>query len=170
MPYSIAELNQMSQDAFVAALGAVFEDTPTIAHTAWQSRPFSNLADLSQKMISVVKAMSPEAQLRLICAHPDLGSKAKMADASVREQAGAGLNQLSPAEFEQFHTLNQRYRETFGFPFIIAVKNHTKSSILAAFEQRLQHDVMTERQQALTEIAQIARFRLENLVDSQGDV
>ncbi|MDX2242755.1 MAG: 2-oxo-4-hydroxy-4-carboxy-5-ureidoimidazoline decarboxylase [Leptolyngbyaceae cyanobacterium bins.302] len=165
MPYAIAELNQMSQDAFVAALGAVFEDTPTIAYAAWGNRPFSDLASLHQTMVKVVQEMPADEQLRLICAHPDLGSKAKMADASVREQAGVGLDQLSPTEFEQFHTLNQQYRERFGFPFIIAVKNHTKSSILTAFAQRLQHDSATERQQALTEIIQIARFRLESLVN-----
>lgn len=160
MPYTLTELNHMSQAAFVQALGAVFEATPAIARDTWPLRPFADLRDLHQKMVAVVQAMAPAAQLDLICAHPDLGSKAAMAEASVREQAGAGLDQLTPAEYEQFHRFNQQYRETFGFPFIIAVKNHTKCSILAAFEQRSRHDHTTERQQALAEIAEIAWFRL----------
>ena len=164
MTYSITELNQMSQTAFVAVLGAVFEDTPAIAHTVWHARPFQDLTDLHQKMVAVVQALPPDQQLALICAHPDLGSKAKMAEASVQEQAGAGLDRLSSEEFERFHQLNQRYRDTFGFPFIIAVKHHTKASILAAFEHRLQHDRPTEQQQALTEIYQIAHFRLATLL------
>lgn len=164
MSYSLMELNQMSQDDFVNALGAIFEDTPAIARDTWPHRPFGDVQHLHQHMVAVVQAMSSDAQLALICAHPDLGSKAKMADASVKEQAGVGLDRLSPEEYERFHRLNQQYRETFGFPFIIAVKNHTKESILAAFEQRLQHDRATEQQQALTEITQIAWFRLTDQV------
>jgi len=166
MTYSIATLNQMTQTQFVEVLGAVFEDTPTIAHDTWQQRPFTDLTDLHQKMVGVVQAMTPSAQLALICAHPDLGSRAKMADASVQEQAGVGLDRLSATEFERFHKLNQHYRATFGFPFIIAVKGHTIASILAAFEQRLQHDRVTEQQTALAEINRIAWFRLESLVHS----
>ncbi len=120
--------------------------------------------DLHQKMVDVVNAMSQEEQLALIRAHPDLGSKAKMADASVQEQAGVGLDRLSPSEFERFQTLNQTYKETFGFPFIIAVKNHTKTSILDAFEQRLHYSAEAEIQQAITEISQIAQFRLLDVV------
>lgn len=164
MTYTIAALNQMSQSDFVEALGAIFEDTPSIAYAAWTDRPFATVADLHQKMVKVVQAMPFEQQTTLICAHPDLGSKAKMAEASVQEQAGVGLDRLSPEEFERFHRLNQRYRDTFGFPFIIAVKNHTKASILDAFERRLHHDQKTEQQQALAEIAEIARFRLEGLI------
>ena len=41
MSYSIAELNQMSQDEFVAVLGAIFEETPVIAYQAWKKRPFA---------------------------------------------------------------------------------------------------------------------------------
>jgi 2-oxo-4-hydroxy-4-carboxy-5-ureidoimidazoline decarboxylase len=104
------------------------------------------------------------AQVQLIQAHPDLGAKAKMTDASVQEQAGAGLDQLSPEEFATFSELNQAYRDRFQFPFIVAVKEHTKTSILAAFRQRLTHDAATERETALTEIAKIAGYRLNALV------
>lgn len=164
MPLTISELNQMSQEAFVKALGAVFEDTPAIAQKAWKARPFANLADLHQKMVDVVEWMPPDEQLALIRAHPDLGSKAKMAEASVQEQAGAGLDRLTPKEYSQLHSLNQKYQDRFGFPFIIAVKNHTKASILEAFKQRLKNTVEVERERAIAEITQIAWFRLLNLI------
>jgi 2-oxo-4-hydroxy-4-carboxy-5-ureidoimidazoline decarboxylase len=164
MSFSIQQLNQMSQEAFVAALGTVFEDTPEIARQAWSDRPFQDVADLHQKMVQVVNTMSSDEQLALIKAHPDLGSRAKMAEASVQEQAGVGLDRLSPDEYQRFQSLNQAYQTKFGFPFIIAVKNHTKTSILNAFEQRLQNSTEAEKHQALSEIAQIARFRLEGLV------
>lgn len=164
MTYSLAALNQMDQAAFVAALGAVFEDTPAIAHHAWHHRPFDSVTALHRAMVHVMQNLSPAEQIALIRAHPDLGSKAKMAAASVAEQAGVGLDRLSPTEYERFHQLNQSYRATFSFPFIIAVKNHTKASILTAFEQRLQNTPTAEQMQALTEIAEIARFRLAALV------
>ncbi len=164
MFYSIADLNQMSQPDFVAALGAVFEETPAIAEKAWEQRPFTDQDDLHQKMVRVVKQLEKAEQLSLIRAHPDLGSKAKMAEASVSEQAGIGLDRLTASEYARFHQLNQAYQNQFGFPFIIAVKNHTKASILQAFEQRSQNDADAEQQQALSEVIEIARFRLHSLI------
>jgi len=164
MPYSLTALNQMSQAEFTTALGDIFEQTPQIAQQAWQSRPFGDRTDLHQKMLTVLDRMSEAEKLALIRAHPDLGSKAKMADASVQEQAGAGLTQLSAAEFERLHDLNQTYRAKFGFPFIIAVRNHTKTSILEAFVQRIANSPDAEMAQALAEIGQIAGFRLQEQV------
>ncbi|MBI4785012.1 MAG: 2-oxo-4-hydroxy-4-carboxy-5-ureidoimidazoline decarboxylase [Oscillatoriophycideae cyanobacterium NC_groundwater_1537_Pr4_S-0.65um_50_18] len=165
-PYSISELNQMSQDTFTAALGAVFEDTPAIAHHAWNDRPFEDVSDLHQKMVQIVQHMSLAEQLALIKAHPDLGSKAQMAAASVQEQAGAGLDQLTPEEYDRIQALNQSYKEKFGFPFITTVRTQTKASIFAAFDRRLQNTIEAETQQALAEIAQIARLRLLDLLDN----
>ena len=160
MGYTIAEINQMNQTSFVAALGEVFENTPAIAERTWHHQPFGNVSDLHQHLINTMNAMSCAEKLALVQAHPSLGSKVKMADASVQEQAGAGLDQLTPSEFEQFQTLNQHYITRFGFPFIIAVKNHTKITILEAFNQRLAQAKDGEMPQALAEIAEIARFRL----------
>lgn len=163
--YSVEMLSQMSQDEFVAVLGEIFEHSPTIAAKAWEQRPFATLEELSQGMFNIVKGFSIDEQLDLIRVHPNLGSRAKMAEASVQEQAGLGLDRLTPEEFDRFQALNQAYRAKFGFPFIVAVKNHTKDSILANFEQRLEHSVDTERQQALHEIFQIAQFRLNSIVN-----
>lgn len=164
MSYSLSELNQMNQDEFVTALGAIFEETPAIAAQVWVKRPFVDVADLHQQMVNVVKTMSREEQLALIREHPDLGSKAKMAEASVQEQSGVALDRLTYAEYERFQILNRSYKEKFSFPFIVAVKNHTKVSILAAFECRLENAVDQEFEQALTEIFQIAKFRLAAMV------
>ena len=169
MSYSLSELNRMSQEEFVTALGAVYEHTPAIAQAAWTKQPFNDLTSLHQAMVNVVEALSQEEQLALIRAHPDLGSKAKMADASVQEQAGVGLNQLTPDEYNRFVSLNQAYKEKFGFPFIVAVKYHTRASILDAFEQRLANTIEVERAQALSEINQIAQVRLEKLVEAPAD-
>lgn len=162
--YSIADINQMDEDTFVDTFGELFEQTPAIAHTLYHHHPFTSTEALYDAVSHTIKSLEPEAQLAFICAHPNLGSKAKMADTSVQEQQGAGLNQLTPEEFERFTHLNQTYKSTFGFPFIIAVRNHTKASILAAFEQRLQNSPEQERDRALQEIIQIVKFRLSDRV------
>lgn len=160
--YSIFQLNQMSQAEFTEALGEIWEETPQIAERAWQNKPFEDLEGLYRAMVAIVDKMSEAEQLALIKAHPDLGSKTKMAEASVQEQAGVGLDRLSKSEYQRFQSLNQAYKDKFDFPFIIAVKNHTKDSILEAFETRLENDRQQEKQQALTEISKIARLRLHS--------
>lgn len=163
--YHLKDLNEMSKADFTEVLGEIWEETPAIAQQSWQYRPFTDIESLYQTMVKVVQEMSQAEQLALIQAHPDLGSKTKMAQASVQEQSQAGLSTLSLAEYEQFQSLNQAYKDKFGFPFIIAVKNHTKASILEAFKNRLQNDLDTEKQQALAEISKIARFRLDALIE-----
>ncbi|MCE2888169.1 MAG: 2-oxo-4-hydroxy-4-carboxy-5-ureidoimidazoline decarboxylase [Pseudanabaena sp. 42896M_M3] len=158
--YPITMLNQMSQSEFTEAIGSIFEHTPEIAAEAWRSQPFADVQNLHQVMAVIVLKMSDDAQLKLICAHPDLGSKFKMAEASVQEQSTVGLDQLSATEYDRFQYLNQAYKDKFAFPFIIAVRNHTKDSILKAFEQRLLNNLEVEKKQAIAEIIEIARWRL----------
>jgi 2-oxo-4-hydroxy-4-carboxy-5-ureidoimidazoline decarboxylase len=153
-------LNQMSQSEFTEAIGSIFEHTPEVAAEAWRSQPFDDVQNLHQVMAAIVLKMSDAAQLKLICAHPDLGSKFKMAQASVQEQSTVGLDQLSATEYDRFQDLNQAYKDKFAFPFIIAVRNHTKDSILDAFEQRLLNNLEVEKKQAIAEIIEISRWRL----------
>lgn len=164
MSYSLEAIARLSRAEFVEAFGAVFEATPAIAQRVWEARPFTSRDDLHRKMAAVVADFSPEEQLQLLRSHPDLGSRAQMAPASVAEQAGVGLDRLTPKEYNRLQELNCRYTETFDFPFIIAVKNHTKASILAAFEARLANSRPEEIERAIAEVIEIARLRLELIV------
>jgi 2-oxo-4-hydroxy-4-carboxy-5-ureidoimidazoline decarboxylase len=114
--------------------------------------------------MAVVRDASPDEQLALIRAHPELAGKAAvdggLTDASAAEQASAGLDRLTQAEFDLFHALNAAYRERFGFPFIICVRLTDKAGILAAMERRLSNDYETEIATALDEIGKIVRLRL----------
>ncbi|WP_009633140.1 2-oxo-4-hydroxy-4-carboxy-5-ureidoimidazoline decarboxylase [Synechocystis sp. PCC 7509] len=166
MSKSITDLNQMSQEEFVSVLGTLFEHTPEIAQKAWSDRPFADIAALYQKMVDIVSLMTIDEQLALIRAHPDLGSKALMAEASVVEQSGLGLDRLTPQEYDYFQLLNQTYKDKFGFPFIVAVKNQTKDSILNEFERRLKNTIEAEIASAIAQINKIAWFRLLNLVEN----
>lgn len=165
MSVSIFKINQMNQPNFVDRLGAIFEETPSISEQVWLHRPFTDVADLHSKMVAIVEAMPLAQKLDLIKAHPELGSQAKMAAASVQEQASVGLTSASPPTYTQLDILNARYREKFSFPFVMAVKGQTREMIIAAFERRLQNFREDEIEQALLEIARIARFRLDELID-----
>jgi 2-oxo-4-hydroxy-4-carboxy-5-ureidoimidazoline decarboxylase len=165
MIYPLIQIDRMDRNQFVQALGEIFERTPTVAAQAWHHRPFSSLDDLHQKMMAIVMGFDRDRKLALARAHPDLGSKVKMAPSSVQEQAGVGLDRLNSDEYTRFQQLNQAYLAKFGFPFIVAVKNHTKQSILEAFDRRLQNSAEVELATAIEEISQIARFRLLAIVE-----
>ncbi len=165
MTYSIEQINQMKQADFVDLFGAIFEETPAVAMQAWAARPFQGVSDLHQKMVAVVRdRMTPAEQVKLIQAHPELGNRGKMAEASVQEQAGAGLSKLSENDHQRLESLNRAYRKKFGFPFVMAVKGFDQSDILAAFEARLDADEAVERARSLAEIYKIARLRLNDLI------
>ncbi|KPV52543.1 OHCU decarboxylase [Kouleothrix aurantiaca] len=165
---TLDEINALGRDAFVARLGFVFERSPWVAAAAWDARPFRSRAALHAAMVAAMWAAPREQQLALIRAHPDLAGKAAIAKEltaeSTREQASAGLDRLTPAEFARFTELNDAYRARFAFPFIICVREHTKASILANFVERIAHSPDDERHTALGEIAKIAALRLNDAV------
>lgn len=161
---TLSGLNAGSKDAFVAALGGVFEQSPWVAERAWERRPFASLDALHAAMVETLAKAAEDAQLAVLRAHPDLGTRARMTAASAGEQAGAGLDRLTPAEFERLERLNQDYRERFGFPFLFAVKGATTHDILAALERRRLATRDDEFAEALRQVARIARFRLETLL------
>ena len=66
---------------------------------AWHNKLFEDLNTWHQAIVAIVDSMSEAEQLASIEAHPDLGSKAKMAEASVQEQAGVRLDRLSELEY-----------------------------------------------------------------------
>jgi 2-oxo-4-hydroxy-4-carboxy-5-ureidoimidazoline decarboxylase len=139
---------------------ALFEHSPWVEARA-DARPSSG--DRHADLMAVVRDATREEQLALIRAHPELAGKAAVAltEASAAEQASAGLDRLTQAEFDRFHALNAAYREKFGFPFIICVRLTDKAGILAAMERRLMNDRDTEIAEALRQIGEIVRLRLE---------
>jgi OHCU decarboxylase len=163
-----AALSRMSREELVAALGFLFEHSPWVVEDVWAWRPFGSRDELHAKLVAVVRYADPERQLALIRAHPDLAGRAALAgeltEASADEQASAGLDRLTRAELARFHALNAAYRARFGFPFVVCVREHTKESILAAFEARLANEPAAEVATALGEVAKIVRLRLAEAV------
>lgn len=162
---TIDQLNACDREAFIAAVGWVFEHSPWVAERAWPRRPFQSKAALLAGMVDVMMSASHDEQLTLLRAHPDLGSRARMSDASVGEQAGAGLDRLTADQYRQLTTLNATYRERFGFPFLLAVKGSTARDILDSLARRVSRDSDAEWQEALTQVSRIAALRLDSTID-----
>jgi OHCU decarboxylase len=164
IPITLAVVNDLSCDEFVAALGPLFEGSPWIACSTWPGCPFATINQLHQALCATMYAAPIERQVALIQAHPDLAGKAAITGAltaeSTREQSSAGLNRLTPEQFASFTQLNQSYREKFGFPFVICAREHNAASILEQLVIRLAHPRDQEIATALGEIAKIARLRL----------
>ncbi len=164
----IGAINAMERVAFVEKFGGIFEKSPWVAERAWDRKPFASIDALHAAMVEVVKFAPLPSQLRLLQNHPDLAGKEAQANAmtasSVSEQASAGLNALSKAEMARISELNAAYKEKFGFPFIIAVRMHTKEGIFFDFSRRLRNDTQTEYLNDLQNVYAITRLRLDKLL------
>ena len=159
-------LNGLSQADFVARLGGIYEHSPWVAERTFPARPFASLDVLHAAMQRALHGASRDEQLALIRAHPELLGKlvaAQLTESSRSEQASAGLDRCTAAQKSRMQALNRDYREKFGFPFIVAVKDLDWAGIIERIEARLQHTREAELATALQEIGRIARVRLEAL-------
>ncbi len=163
--------SQMSKDRFVELYGSVFEHSPWVAEGAHELElgPAHDTAiGLHNALARVFRSASKDQKLAVLRAHPDLAGKLaqakRLTEASTSEQAGAGLDALTDDARAAFEALNTAYTEKHGFPFIIPVRDHTKASILAAFEQRLDNSSNVEFAQACTAVERIAALRLQGLL------
>ncbi|MDG1128337.1 MAG: allantoinase PuuE [Paracoccaceae bacterium] len=163
--------SQMEKADFVARFGGIFEHSPWIAERAWglELGPAHDTpAGLHNALARMFRSASEAERLGVLTAHPDLAGKLaaakRLTAESTAEQASAGLDALTDAERARFTELNTAYVARHGFPFIIAVRDNTKASILAAFEARLNNDRTTEFATACAQVERIARLRLEDML------
>lgn len=167
--FSLDEVNNLDRESFVGKFGTLYEHSPWVAEAASETRPFDSLDEMHDAFTRAVREAAAECRMSLIKAHPDLAGKAAMAGdltpESNREQSSAGLDRLSPEEYEVFTELNRLYKEKFGIPMIFAVRDHTRDSILANARDRLENTTNEEEATALQEIFKIGRYRLEEAVE-----
>jgi len=167
-PVPLEAVNLMGVDEFVATFGDIAEHSPWVAEEAAARRPFANREAMIAAFQAAIGEAGVDRQHELLRAHPDLAGRAAIAgeltEDSAREQAGAGLDMLTSAEFDRFNALNQAYRERHGIPFVFAVREATKHDILAAFEDRVDNPPEEELVAALEQVCRIVRFRIEDRV------
>lgn len=165
--------SQMERDAFVTAYGGIFEHSAWIAERAYELElgpAHGTAGGLHNALTRMFRSASEEERLGVLTAHPDLAGKLaqakRLTQESTSEQASAGLDALTDEERATFTELNREYTEKFGFPFIIAVRDHDKASILQAFQRRIDHDRGAEFAEACRQVERIAEFRLLDVLPS----
>jgi 2-oxo-4-hydroxy-4-carboxy-5-ureidoimidazoline decarboxylase len=161
----LRKLNSMQVNDFVKALSGVFEKSPWIPELAWSRGPFESVDRLHEALKQVVLEADASQKLALIQAHPELAVPLdRLTSESKSEQKSASLDRLANSERADFAGMHRRYRELFGFPFVICVRENNKQSILENFRARLDHSRDQELQCAIDEICKIAYFRLQDLI------
>ncbi|MFN3971446.1 MAG: allantoinase PuuE [Gemmobacter sp.] len=163
--------SRMGRDTFVARFGGVFEHSPWIAERAWglELGPAHDSATgISNAMARIFRSAAPEERMRVLRAHPDLAGKLaqarRLTPESTHEQASAALDALTDDERATFQRLNTDYVARHGFPFIIAVRDNSKDTILAAFHTRIANDTATEFATACAQVERIAELRLKDML------
>jgi OHCU decarboxylase len=163
----VLRITDMDRAEFVDRFGGVCEHSAWVAERAFDLEfgPTHDCAAGAHSLLArVFRAASTDERLGVLRAHPDLAGKLaaakRLTAESTAEQASAGLDSLTAEEHAAFTRLNAEYTETFGFPFIIAVRDHDKASILAAFQRRVAQDRATEFAEACRQVERIAEFRV----------
>ena len=170
-PVDVPHPSQMARDEFVASYGGIFEHSAWIAERAFDlelGAAHDTAGGLHNALARMFRSASEQERLGVLTAHPDLAGKLSQAKRltaeSSAEQAGAGLDALTDEERAGFVALNDAYTAKFGFPFIIAVRDNTKASIMAAFQHRLDSDRNTEFAEACRQVERIAELRLREVL------
>jgi len=163
--------SRLEKSDFVARFGGVFEHAPWIAervHELELGPAHDTATGLHSAMVRVFRTTRREERLDVVRAHPDLAGKLaaarRLTPESANEQASAGLDALTDDERKAFADMNARYVEKFGFPFIVAVRDHDKAGILDAFRARISHTCDVEFAEACHQVERIAFHRLADLL------
>ena len=160
------KIDKLTETEFVEVFGNIFENASWIAIKLYKQKPFYNFNNLCEKIISIFEESDNQSKLEILNSHPDLANKTKIGSLtpdSNKEQASAGLDQCTVEEFNEFRNLNLKYKNNFGFPFILAVKEKNKLEILDNFKKRILSDKQIEFNEAIKQVKKIANLRLSEL-------
>jgi 2-oxo-4-hydroxy-4-carboxy-5-ureidoimidazoline decarboxylase len=152
---SVGELNEVSVPTFVDAVAMLFERAPRFGAWLAAARPFADDDGFMKAAARIAHQMAEPDQLELINAHPRLGSRDQLSDASRREQ-GAGVD-LMDVELAE---LNAAYEARFGFRYLVYVAGRPREALLPEFRAALERDRVYERRRALDDTLAIAANRL----------
>jgi len=161
---SINKVNKLNKSDFISIFGNVFEKTEWIAERVFDYLPYKNFDNLLLKFFKIYNESNKESIIKILNSHPELVVEQKLTNESKKEQKGAGLNECSKEEVEEFKKLNLNYKKKFGFPFIIAVKGKSKNDILNYFRTRIKNSFDEEFIEAKKQVGEIATFRFKEII------
>ncbi|KAF6036905.1 URAD [Bugula neritina] len=170
----ITEVNKMRFKEFIRLFGNVIENCPLVAAAVWSDLPVRNLESLQTSIEKFVDQLSSAGKVGMLRCLPDLAGRlaaaGQMSDDSKLEQKAAGLDDLTPSEKSQINSLNKRYKDKFGFPFVICARENKKDAILKGLAQRLNNEKDQEIRIGVSEVKKICWLRLTRIVSQRSSL
>lgn len=171
----LEDVNAMDREQFVATFAPLFQGPTWVVENAYTQRPFADTSSLRLAFQEALFAATPEQQRELMGAYPALASdtvaEGAAGEHSTLDQASAGLTRLAEEDHAAFREVTTAYREKFGFPLIVCVRdNPSRERILEQGRARMQNSPTQEHAAALIEIAKIAGHRFDDLVTDANPI
>ncbi len=163
------QVNQMSRERFVETFAGLFQGPRWVVERAYDQRPFRDTHHLRRSFQEALFSASREEQRQLIEAYPQLGSavvaEGLTGEESLRDQSARGLHRLGDVEQEELAELTEAYRDRFGFPLVICVRDADSfDKIVNEGRTRLANCENQEHAASLLEIAKIAGHRFDDFL------
>jgi OHCU decarboxylase len=159
------QVNEMSKEEFARTFEGLFQGVGWAVDGAYAQRPFADTHALRAAMQDALFSGDRTQQQELVESYPDLGADQLERAESTRDQSVLGLDRLNDEDYEEFAEMNRAYREKFGFPLIVAVRDLKKRhDVLDVGRDRMDHSVNQERATALIEVGKIVNYRFDDLV------
>ena len=129
-------------------------------------RPFGSEEALLEAARAEWFALAPDDWREAFGHHPEIGDVASLRARfpathhhSAREQAA--VQSAGDEVLQRLANGNRRYRDRFGYTFLVCATGRSAAEILTMLEARLQHDEAVEIRVAAEEQARITALRLQ---------
>jgi len=166
----VVRANLLPRHQFIELFANVVEHCREVGERLALLRPFSSPEGLVQGLAMVVEGLEVQIQEGVLEGHPDLAGR--LADAnlltpeSTREQRACRLDRLTAVEKGRLKEHNDRYRDKFGFTFIICARENKAAAILTGLDNRLGNNREEEIIVGMKEVGKIARLRSLDILQS----
>ncbi|KAE8787572.1 uric acid degradation bifunctional protein TTL [Hordeum vulgare] len=154
-PLSVEEVLRVNgSHRFAAALSA--------------ASPFDSLANalLAARRIWL-NEVDVTGWLEAFAAHPPIGSTSSSVSKWSKEEQSAALSTATDSTAQELSEWNAKYREKFGFVFMICASGRTAPEVLAELKRRYANRPVVELEAAAEEELKITELRLAKLFASE---
>ena len=169
---TLADVNRMTLDAFVASFGDTFELAPWVAQRAYARRPFATVTALFEAMYDTLRSSTHAEQIAFLGKFSDLYNPAPptgtITEASKGEHGSVGFDRLSTAAAARFEQATKAYKAKFGYTYVICVRRYSLASILSELDRHLRNDASAELEETMKQVAYISRLRVAEQVTGPG--
>jgi 2-oxo-4-hydroxy-4-carboxy--5-ureidoimidazoline (OHCU) decarboxylase len=163
---SMADLNDLSEDAFADEVAPLFEGAPGFLRRLAAARPFDSDHAFVATAREVARTMPEADQIELLNAHPPLGADpASVSRASFEEQGYESPDGDDERQqvLEELAMLNEVYEGRFGFRYVVFVAGRPLSAMGPLIEGAMRNDRPAELARGIDEVIDVAADRLGQL-------